>query len=66
MFRMLTVACSIVAASLLFAPMAVAMPSNECARLRSDRHGYKNCMADCLSLDAPMRCGCGVEFGCVP
>jgi len=19
-----------------------------------------------LSLDAPMRCGCGVEFGCVP
>jgi hypothetical protein len=55
MFRMLTVASSIVAASLLFAPMAVAMPSNECARLCSDRHGYKNCMADCLSLDTPIR-----------
>ena len=51
MFWMLTVASSIVAASLLFAPMAVAMPSNECARLCSDRHGYKNCVADC-ALDA--------------
>jgi hypothetical protein len=48
MFRMLTVAFSLVAVSLLFAPLAVAMPSNECARLCSDRHGYKNCVADCL------------------
>jgi hypothetical protein len=48
MFRRLTVALSIVAVSLLFAPVAVAMPPNECTRLCSDRHAYKNCVADCL------------------
>jgi len=48
MFRRLTIALSIVAASILFAPVAAAMPRNECAHLCSDRHDYKNCVTNCL------------------
>jgi hypothetical protein len=48
MIRRLTVALSVVVALLVFAPVAVAMPKNECARMCSDRRDYKSCVVECL------------------
>jgi hypothetical protein len=35
-------------AALIFAPLAVAMPADECARWCSGRSDYNSCLMDCL------------------
>jgi hypothetical protein len=42
------VAFSIVAASLVFAPVAVAMPPAECAQMCAGRANHSQCFAECL------------------
>jgi hypothetical protein len=48
MLRKLSVPFSVVMAALIFAPPAIAMPPDQCARWCSGRSDYYSCVANCL------------------
>jgi hypothetical protein len=48
MLRKLSVPFSVVMAALIFAPPAIAMPPDQCARWCSGRSDYYSCVANCV------------------
>lgn len=48
MLRKLAVPLSVVMAALIFSPLAIAMPPDQCPRWCSGRSDYYECLADCL------------------